>query len=83
MEFNGSCSSSGSGVGVVLIPPQGKVIPYAFKLDFQNMNNTTEYEALLLGLAKARRLQIKMLKVRGDAKLIVKQEVYLLLKMRD
>ncbi|XP_057835841.2 uncharacterized protein LOC131046185 [Cryptomeria japonica] len=73
MEFDGRCSSSGSGVGVVLIPPQGKVIPYALKLEFQSTNNTAEYEALLLGLVEARRLQIKMLKVRGDAELIVKQ----------
>lgn len=29
MEFDGNCSSSGSGAEIVLIPPQGKVIPYA------------------------------------------------------
>lgn len=62
MEFDGSCSSSRSGVGVVLIPSRGKVIPYSFKLEFQNTNNTAEYEALLLGLAEAKRLQIKMLR---------------------
>lgn len=73
MEFDGSFSSSRSGVGVVLIRPHGKVIPYSFKLEFQNMNNTAEYEALLLGLVEAKRLQIKMLKVRGDVELIVKQ----------
>ncbi|XP_059072874.1 uncharacterized protein LOC131873707 [Cryptomeria japonica] len=73
MEFDWSCSSSGLGVGVVLIPPHGKVIPYSFKLEFQNTNNTVEYEALLLGLAEEKRLQIKMLEVGGDAELIVKQ----------
>lgn len=72
MEFDGSCSSSGSGAGVVLIPPCGKVIPYSFKLEFKNMNNMAEYEALLLGLAEAKKLQIKMSKVRGDVELIVK-----------
>ncbi|XP_059068184.1 uncharacterized protein LOC131858754 [Cryptomeria japonica] len=73
IEFDGSCSSSELGVRVVLIPPHGKVIPYSFKLEFQNMNNTAQYEALLLGLAEARRMQIKKLKVRGDTELIVKQ----------
>ncbi|XP_059067105.1 uncharacterized protein LOC131858121 [Cryptomeria japonica] len=73
MEFDASRSSSGSRAGVVLIPLEGKVIRYAFKLEFQNTNNMAEYEALLLGLVEAKKLHIKMLKVKGDAKLIVKQ----------
>ncbi|XP_059077939.1 uncharacterized protein LOC131876533 [Cryptomeria japonica] len=58
MEFDGSCSSSGSGVGVILIPLHGKVIPYSFKLEFQNTNNTVEYKAFLLGLAEAKRNRV-------------------------
>ncbi|XP_059078248.1 uncharacterized protein LOC131876779 [Cryptomeria japonica] len=73
MEFDGSCAASGLGVGVVLIPPSGNHIPFSFKLEFKNTNNTTEYEALLLDLAKAKRLGVKLLRVKGDAELIVKQ----------
>lgn len=54
MEFDGSCAASGSGAGVVLIPPSSNHIPFSFKLEFKNTNNTTEYEDLLLGLVELR-----------------------------
>ena len=62
LEFDGSCSSLGSGAGVVLIPPEGEPEPMAFKLEFWNMNNTVEYEALLLGTMIAKERGIKILK---------------------
>ncbi|XP_059066420.1 uncharacterized protein LOC131857730 [Cryptomeria japonica] len=73
MEFDGSCAVLGSSAGVVLIPPSGNPIPFSFKLEFKNTNNTAEYEALLLGLAEAKRLGVKLLRAKGDAELIVKQ----------
>ena len=73
LEFDGSCSSSGSGVGIVLIPPQGEPEPLAFKLEFGNTNNTIEYEALLLGITVTKEKGVKILKAKGDAKLIVRQ----------
>ena len=41
LEFDGSCCSSGSGVGVVLISPIGQTFPSSYKLVFENTNNTT------------------------------------------
>ncbi|XP_057853362.1 uncharacterized protein LOC131063527 [Cryptomeria japonica] len=73
MGFDGSCSMSGLGEGVVLIPPSGKHIPFSFKLEFKNTNNTSKYEALLLGLAEVKKLGVKLLQVKGDAELTVKQ----------
>jgi hypothetical protein len=73
LEFDGSCSSSGSGAGIVLIPPEGEPEPLAFKLEFGNTNNTVEYEALLLGIVAAKERGVKILKARGDAELIVRQ----------
>ncbi len=73
LKFDGSCSNSGSGAGVVLISPSGEMFPFSFKLDFHNTNNTAEYEALLLGLQEAKAKKIKQSKVRGDAEHIVKQ----------
>lgn len=72
LEFDGSRSSLGSGVGVMLIPPQGEPEPMAFKLEFRNTNNTMEYEALLLGIT-ATKEGVKLLKARGDTELIMKQ----------
>ncbi|KAH9328552.1 hypothetical protein KI387_000660 [Taxus chinensis] len=54
LEFDGSCSTTGSGAGVVLISPNSEIFPSAYKLQFDNTNNTAEYEALLLGLEMAR-----------------------------
>ena len=44
----------------------------AFKLEFRNTNNTTEYEVLLLGIVEAKEKGVKILKAKGDAELIVR-----------
>ncbi|KAH9293376.1 hypothetical protein KI387_041423, partial [Taxus chinensis] len=59
--------------GVVLISPSSEIFPSAYKLQFDNTNNTAEYEALLLGLELARQKGIRNIKVQGDAELIVNQ----------
>lgn len=38
-----------------------------------NTNNTADYEALLLGLSEAKKLGIRLLRIKRDAELIVKQ----------
>ncbi|XP_059066583.1 uncharacterized protein LOC131857844 [Cryptomeria japonica] len=73
MEFDGSCSISSSGAGVVLISPSRKYIPFSFKLEFKNTINSAEYEALLLGLSEAKKLGVQLLWAKGDVELIVKQ----------
>lgn len=72
MEFDGSCAVSGFGAGLVLIQPSSNPIHFSFKLEFKNTNNTTKYEALLLGLVEAKRLGVKLLRAKGDVELIVK-----------
>ena len=62
LEFDGSCASSGFGTGVVLIPPGGEPEPMAFRLEFGNVNNTIEYEALLLGIMIEKERGINILK---------------------
>ena len=61
-EFDGSCSSSRSSVGVVLAPPEGEPKPMAFKLEFRNTNNTIEYAALLLGIIATKEKGLKILR---------------------
>lgn len=50
LEFDGSFSSTESGVGIVLVSTNGKKIPFYFKLKINNTNNIVEYESLLLGM---------------------------------
>lgn len=50
LDFDGNYSNLGSEMGVVLISLLGDIFPFSFKLDFHNINNTVEYEILLLGV---------------------------------
>lgn len=73
LEFDGSCAKASSGVGIVLMAPNGEITCLAYKLNFKNTNNTAEYEALLLGIEAAKQKGVKLLKVQGDAELVVRQ----------
>ncbi len=71
--FNGACSKEGSGARTIIISPEGITIPISHKLEFESTNNVAEYEALALGLKKARRMGIKNINIYGDSELIVQQ----------
>jgi ribonuclease HI len=76
MFFDGASSCEGAGAGVLFVAPENEfVIPFSYRLqwDIDYTNNVCEYEALVLGLEAARKLNIKNLEVYGDAELIVKQ----------
>ncbi|PKI58275.1 hypothetical protein CRG98_021357 [Punica granatum] len=45
MYFDGAVNSTGSGIGAVLISPDGHYYPVAAKIDFPCTNNVAEYEA--------------------------------------
>ncbi|KAH9315835.1 hypothetical protein KI387_024462, partial [Taxus chinensis] len=64
MEFDGSHSRVGSGAGVVLCSPSNELYPFAYKMQFDNTNNTSEYEALLLGMSVVEDMGIKKLRCR-------------------
>ncbi|PKI52028.1 hypothetical protein CRG98_027583, partial [Punica granatum] len=48
MYFDGAVNSVGSGIGAVLISPEGHYYPVAAKIDFPCTNNVAEYEAYAL-----------------------------------
>jgi ribonuclease HI len=76
MFFDGALSCEGVGVGVLFVAPKNEfVIPFSYRLqwDIDYTNNIYEYEALVLGLEAAKKLNIKNLEVYGDAELIVKK----------
>nr|GFA68702.1 reverse transcriptase domain-containing protein [Tanacetum cinerariifolium] len=66
-------SSKGSEAGLVLISPSSAEYTYALRLNFTNMNNEAEYEALLAGLHMARKMKVQNIDVKVDSKLVVSQ----------
>ena len=73
MYFDGSVMVPGSGVGVILISPDGSRLRYVICLHFSASNNATEYEALINGLRIAIELGAMRLYVHGDSELVVDQ----------
>jgi ribonuclease HI len=72
-SFDGACSSSGSGVGIVLVNPGKIVHPNAIRLEFACMNNEAEYEALIQGMILTQEMKIEHLIVIGDSELVINQ----------
>lgn len=70
MHSDGSWSHKGAGIAAVLTSPSGVPIQYATRLQFDITNNATEYEAILLGLRKAKAMGIRRLLIRTDSKLV-------------
>uniref|UniRef100_A0A2N9HPE1 Uncharacterized protein n=1 Tax=Fagus sylvatica TaxID=28930 RepID=A0A2N9HPE1_FAGSY len=73
LYVDGAANSRGSGLGIVLISPEGKMLEQAVRLGFGASNNEAEYEALLHGLRAAKRLGATFLRLRCDSQLIVNQ----------
>ncbi|XP_022003508.1 uncharacterized protein LOC110900962 [Helianthus annuus] len=70
---DGASSEEGSGVGITLTSPEGVELTYPIRLDFENTNNTAEYEALLAGMRLAKKMKAKHVEVSTDSQLVVKQ----------
>jgi ribonuclease HI len=76
MFFDGASSCEGVGVGVLFVAPENEfIIPFSYRLqwDVDCTKNICEYEALVLGLEAAKKLNIRNLEVYGYVELIVKQ----------
>jgi len=61
--FDGSKCIHGVGAGIVLINPNGDVIPMSYRLSFDCTNNMEEYEALILGLKAKILMKVKRIKI--------------------
>ncbi|XP_030959341.1 uncharacterized protein LOC115981328 [Quercus lobata] len=64
-HIDGAANQRGSGVGLVLVSPEGITIEKSLRLGFLATNNEAEYEALLEGMSMIRKL--------GGTRLIVGQ----------
>ena len=71
LNFDGVFSRVGKGVGIVLQTPNGEVLKFSYRLEFDATNNVAEYEALLLGLELCRDRGIKCLNIKGDSDLVI------------
>ncbi|XP_021986727.1 protein NYNRIN-like [Helianthus annuus] len=70
---DGASSEEGSGAGITLISPEGIELTYAIRLDFENTNNTAEYEALLAGMRLAQKMKARHVEASTDSQRVVKQ----------
>ncbi|GJX41328.1 reverse transcriptase domain-containing protein [Tanacetum coccineum] len=70
---DGAASSDSSGVGLMLIDPEGKEYTYSLCFGFETTNNEVEYEALLAGLRIAQDIEITSLAIFVDSQLLVNQ----------
>jgi hypothetical protein len=57
MSFDGACSKSGNGAGIIFKIPEIVIHPHVVILEFPCTNNEVEYEALIKGMIIS--LQIK------------------------
>ena len=73
MYFDGVVSNRGAGIGVILISPEGEMIPMAKRLEFEVTNNQAKYEACIFGLEALWSVGAGEITVYGDSMLVVKQ----------
>lgn len=72
LYFDGSFTTHGLGVGILLLMPQGDLIPKVFKIGFPCTNNIVEYKALTSGLKLATQWNIQYLSIFWDSQLVIK-----------
>ena len=71
--IDGASNQRGSGLGLVLLSPEGITIEKSLRLGFSATNNEAEYEALLEGMGMIRKMGGKSVDMFSDSRLIVGQ----------
>ena len=67
---DGAANQRESGVGLVLISPEKIIIEKSLRLRFSTINNKTEYESLLQGMAMVQKIGGKVVEVFSDSRLV-------------
>ena len=73
LYVDGAANQKGSGVGMVILSPDGITIEKSLRLGFLVTNNEAEYDTLLVGVTTVKKLGGKALEVFSDSRLIVRQ----------
>ena len=72
MHFDGAVNGKGASIGMVLITPEGEMIPMVKKLEFEVTNNKAEYEASIFGLKALQSVGAEEVTVYRDYMLVIK-----------
>ena len=56
--FDGAFYKEGTGGGFIFVSPEGNLVPFSLKLEFESINNVAEYEALIISLKTAKQMGI-------------------------
>ncbi|KAL0404558.1 UNVERIFIED_CONTAM: Ribonuclease HI [Sesamum radiatum] len=73
LHVDGSSTTQGSGVGIVITTPQDEDLKFAIKFGFKASNNEAEYEALVIGMRMVHETGARHLLAYSDSQLVVKQ----------
>lgn len=73
LYVDGSSTLKLSGVGIILISPEGFKIQHTIKFSFQATNNEAEYEAIIARIKLVVELETKVIDIYSDSQLVVKQ----------
>ena len=71
LYIDGSSNDGGSGLGLILISPEGHLMHCALRFEFKASNNEAEYEALIAGLKLAKEIRVESLEIFSDSQLVV------------
>jgi ribonuclease HI len=71
--FDGSTCSSGQGIGIVIVSPNGDDFEASSQLNYFCTTNQAEYKALLFGLKILESMKIRHVEAFGDSLLVVQQ----------
>lgn len=69
----GFAGEASSGVGMVLVNPEGHKLNFTMQFGSKATDKVVEYETLLVVLWLAREMQVRRLLINGDSQLIVSQ----------
>ena len=71
--FDGSSCGVGSGIGIVLVSPQGATLEFSFSIEASATNNQAEYQAILKGIRLLQVIRADAVEVFGDSMLVINQ----------
>lgn len=70
VNVDGSATKKHSGAWGVLVTLRGEELGYVVRMDFKTTNNEAEYEAVIVGLDLAKKLEAKNVEIRTNSQVI-------------